>query len=242
MGSIKTYIGCSGYHYDDWQGPFYPEGMKKEEWLSFYAEKFNSVEINNSFYNIPDKSTLKSWKERTPEEFRFTLKGSRYITHMKKLKDPEPHVKKFLKGIEPLADKTGCILWQLPGNLHVNLEKLENFCQALSHDFIHVMEFRHNSWFIEKTYDILSGYDHMAGCSLSAPGDLPENLLDIHHVAYIRFHGKGEWYNYHYSKKELQAWKNKITSSDTRQLFAYFNNDVNAHAPENAGTFKDMIR
>src|SRR6056297_4247126 len=121
MGRKNSYIGCSGYHYDDWHGPFYPEGMKKEEWLSFYAEKFNSVEINNSFYNIPEKSTLKSWKEQTPEHFRFTLKGSRYITHMKKLKDPETHVKRFLEGIEPLADKIGCILWQLPGNLHVDL-------------------------------------------------------------------------------------------------------------------------
>lgn len=242
MKQTKAYVGCSGYHYEDWEGKFYPGDVKKEDWLAYYSETFNSVEINNSFYKLPDKETFSKWKEMTPEHFRFTLKGSRYITHMKKLKDPKTHVRKFLNAIDPLAGKTDCILWQLPGNLHLNEDKLDSFCQVLSKDFIHVMEFRHASWFTEATWEVLSNHEHMAACSLSAPGDLPEDLLDINGVVYIRFHGKNEWYHHRYAKKELKKWITRISKSDDmKQLYAYFNNDVDAHAPENAGMFKEMV-
>ncbi len=243
MNPDKVYIGCSGYHYKEWRGKFYPEDLRQSEWLSHYAAIFPSVEINNSFYKIPDEKTLTAWKKETPEEFRFTLKGSRYITHMKKLKDPSDHLDKFYRAIEPIAAKTECILWQLPGNQHLDTGKLDNFCRLLSKDFINSIEFRHISWFTEETFEILSNHNHVSACSLSAPGDLPGDLLESHGKVYIRFHGKEDWYNHDYSDGELKGWLKKLNEADRlKVLFAYFNNDQNAHAPANAQKFLEMVR
>jgi len=237
----RSYIGCSGYHYSAWKGPFYPDDIPKKDWLGYYAERFNSVEINNSFYKVPDPETFESWKDQTPATFRFTLKGSRYITHMKKLKDPEKHLKKFYDAIEPLGDKTRCILWQLPGNLHEDTEKLDHFCSKLSQDYTNVLEFRHQSWFSGKVGEIISGARKCVICSLSAPGDLPEDLFVDRGITYVRFHGKDDWYRHDYSDGELEKWAEKIAGSGTRELYAYFNNDVDAHAPVNAQTFREKM-
>ncbi|MEE4214131.1 MAG: DUF72 domain-containing protein, partial [Bacteroidales bacterium] len=170
---MEKFIGCSGFHYSDWKGKFYPEDIKKESWLEYYSQHFNSVEINNTFYKIPEKDALKSWLGQTPPGFSFSLKGSRYITHMKKLKDCRKHAKKFYDAIEPLKKKLGAVLWQLPGNLHRNDAKIEDFCKELDNNITNVIEFRHISWFKREIYDLLSSYD-VTVCSLSAPGDLPE--------------------------------------------------------------------
>ena len=132
---MKTLIGCSGYEYKDWEGKFYPEDLPAKEHLQYYAGVFNSVEINNSFYQLPSKKTLQSWKEATHADFLFSLKGSRYVTQMKKLKDPEEPVKKFYQSVQVLEDKLGCVLWQCPGNFKINSERLESFCRALCGDF-----------------------------------------------------------------------------------------------------------
>ena len=105
---MKKYIGCSGYHYDDWKEKFYPANLNKDHWLEFYARYFNAVEINNTFYEIPDKNTLRNWLDKKPEHFRFALKGSRYVTHMKKLNDSKEHVEKFYQAIEPIQKKSRC--------------------------------------------------------------------------------------------------------------------------------------
>ncbi|MFW5821569.1 MAG: DUF72 domain-containing protein [Bacteroidota bacterium] len=237
---MAYYIGCSGYHYNDWRGKFYPEDLKKEEWLEYYTEHFNTVEINNTFYQIPEKKTLKEWMKTTPKDFRFAVKGSRYITHMKKLKDPEEHLDNFYEGIEALMDKTEIILWQLPGNLHKNKEKIENFCDLLNKDFKNVIEFRHKSWFDEEIYELLAKYD-VISCSLSAPDDLPEELEDRTGTSYLRFHGKKEWYDYNYSKRELEKWSKKIEDSEAKDHYVYFNNDHEAHSAENAQTLKELL-
>ncbi|MGM0666980.1 MAG: DUF72 domain-containing protein [Bacteroidota bacterium] len=237
---MEKFMGCSGFHYSDWKGKFYPEDIKKESWLEYYSQHFNSVEINNTFYKIPEKDTLKSWLEQTPPDFSFSLKGSRYITHMKKLKDCKTHVKKFYKAIKPLEEKLGAVLWQLPGNLHRNDEKIEAFCKELDKTYTNVIEFRHISWFKREIYDLLSSYG-VTVCSLSAPGDLLETLEVSSGKVYLRFHGKEEWYRYRYSEKELGQWSDKINKSGAAVAYVYFNNDYKAYAVENAIKMKELL-
>jgi len=237
---MEKFIGCSGFHYKDWKGKFYPEDIKKEDWLEYYSKSFNSVEINNTFYKIPEKDTLKYWLWQTPEDFRFSLKGSRYITHMKKLKDCKKHVERFYKAIEPLEEKLGAVLWQLPGNLHRNDEKIETFCKELDNTYTNVIEFRHISWFNREIYELLSSYG-VTVCSLSAPGDLPEMLEDSSGKIYLRFHGKEEWYRYQYSEEELGEWTEKIHQSGAGISYVYFNNDYKAYAVENGIKMKELL-
>jgi uncharacterized protein YecE (DUF72 family) len=233
---MKTLVGCSGYEYEHWKGRFYPEDLPAKKHLQHYADIFNSVEINNTFYQIPSKKTLEAWKEQTPAGFLFSLKGSRYVTQMKKLKDPDEPVSRFYKSVQVLGDRLGCVLWQCPGNFKVNTDRLDAFCDALSDDFTNVLEFRHPSWWDEQVYEILEN-NKVVFCMVSAPGDLPETVVETAQVAYLRFHGKENWYDYDYSEEELQGWAKKCSGLKSRRLYAYFNNDVDARAPQNAQQF-----
>lgn len=237
---MSKYIGCSGYHYNDWKGKFYPEDLHKDKWLEYYAKHFSSVEINNTFYKIPDASTLKEWIDITPDYFNFSVKGSRYITHMKKLKDVEKHLNRFYEAIEPLKEKTKVILWQLPGNLHKNENKIEEFCKLLRKDYKNVIEFRHLSWFSDEIFNILSANDVIT-CSLSAPGDLPEDLYPQKDTIYLRFHGKKEWYKDNYSNDELMNWSKRIKNSGAEEVYVYFNNDHNAYSTMNAEKLNELL-
>lgn len=239
------FIGCSGYSYDDWKGDFYPDDMPQDEWLSFYAEKFNTVEINNSFYKFPENESIKKWLSQAPANFRFSIKGHRFFTHLKKFNVDDSFKEKlnnFQSSLEPLKEKAGCVLWQLPGNLHKNIPKLEAFCQELDNDFTHVLEFRHPSWFDEDVYEFMKK-NNIAFCILSAPGNLPEDLIVTHKTAYVRFHGKKEWYDYLYSEKELKEWKKRLNGlKNIKQLFVYFNNDKHGNAVKNAITLKKLLK
>ncbi len=237
---MKKFIGCSGYHYKDWEEDFYPKGMKKNIWLEYYAKHYNTVEINNTFYKIPGRETFDEWNKQTPSHFRFSIKGSRYITHMKKLKDSKPHVDRFYESIEPLKKKINTVLWQLPGNLHKNMGKMESFCKELDSTYINVIEFRHLSWFEQEVYDLLASYNIVV-CSLSAPDDFPEFIEDSTGIIYLRMHGKDDWYRYNYSDEELETWKHRIAQSNANECYVYFNNDVNAYAPENALKLSEML-
>lgn len=240
---MYTFIGCSGFHYDDWKGSFYPEDLSTDDWLPYYTNHFQTVEINNSFYSLPDEGQLKTWHKQTPAHFKFTMKGSRYITHMKKLmndKDVQNGIKKFYNTISPLGGKIGCILWQLPGNLHRDDKKLDDFCSLLSRDFKNVIEFRHQSWFDDQVLQILK--NHRVGyCIISAPDDLPELVEATTETGYVRFHGKDEWYKYDYSSKELEKWSKKINTLKTERVYCYFNNDFKANAIENAQMLKKKL-
>lgn len=237
---MKNYIGCSGFNYDDWKGEFYPEDVPKKEWLEYYAEKFDTVEINATFYHMPKEKTLDNWYDRTPGNFRFTLKGSRFVTHQKKLNDPQEAVKRFYNLAARLKGKLGCILWQLPGNLHKDIEKLNNFCKALSRDLRNVIEFRHNSWFNEEVYDIMKEND-VSFCVISAPGNLKEDVVKTNQLVYMRFHGKKQWYKYLYSENELKEWAKKLRELNAQQIYAYFNNDYEVNAPKNADQFTKLL-
>lgn len=168
------------------------------------------------------------------------MKGSRYVTQMKKLKETEDSVKLFQQKSSILEANLGCILWQLPPNLPRNDKRLAEFCECLDVRKNHVLEFRHPSWFTEEVYTILKE-NHIGFCSISTP-DFPENFIVTSTIGYLRFHGKGEnWYDYDYSDEELKDWIQKIQESEVKQLFVYFNNDINAKAPKNALRFKELM-
>lgn len=236
----KYNIGCSGFYYKDWVGKFYPEDLNKSKWLEFYAESFDTVEINNSFYRMPKEKTVQGWYDRTPEDFTFTLKGSRYVTHIKRLKDIAESVAYFYHLADILAEKLGCILWQLPPSLKKDMERLENFCKTLKPHYKNVIEFRHPSWFDDEVYALLTKYQ-VAYCIISAPEGLPEDVITTANFAYIRFHGKTYWYNYNYSKEQLLQWKEKMEALDVEQVFVYFNNDYNVRAVENGKLLKELL-
>lgn len=241
---MYTFTGCSGYHYDDWKELFYPKELTTGEWLPYYAKHFKTVEINNSFYRMPKKKTLQKWYGQVPGNFRFTMKGSRYITHRKKLVDDEKvrdGVKNFYEVVEVLGGKLGCILWQLPGNLHRNDEKLDTFCSRLSTNFKNVMEFRHTSWFTEPVMEILSKHG-VSYCMISAPNDLPEEIMTTTDTGYVRFHGKEEWYRYDYSDEELQDWSAQLQSLSAKRVYLYFNNDAHAHAVKNGQKMRELLQ
>ena len=238
---MKNYVGCSGYSYDGWAEGFYPPEVPKKRWLEYYAEHFDTVEINSSFYHLPKESTLKKWHQGVPGNFRFTLKGSRYVTHQKKLNDVRDAVRIFYDAAGLLKGKLACILWQLPGNLHKNLDKLESFCKTLSDDFRNVIEFRHNSWFGDDTSELLRHYG-VAFCVISAPDGLSDEAVKTTNRVYIRFHGIQKWYDHDYRQVELEHWANKLKALHPDQIYAYFNNDINANAPRNAAAFMKLVR
>ncbi|MDT8405301.1 DUF72 domain-containing protein [Sulfuriflexus sp.] len=147
--------GTSGWSYDHWLGTFYPEGIPHKQWLAYYAGHFRSVEINNTFYHLPDKKVLQQWYDIVPDDFVFTAKASRYITHMKKLKDPQTSVAAFFERVSVLEDKLGPIIFQLPPHWRFNPQRLEEFLRVLSADYQYAFEFRDHSWHTSQTLDLL---------------------------------------------------------------------------------------
>lgn len=237
---MQWHIGTSGYHYDDWKGAFYPEKMKKADWLPFYAEHFNTVEINNTFYGTPSPKTLNRWYESTPSDFEFTVKGNRYVTHIKRLLDPKQGVNNMYKTIEPLKEKTRCILWQLPASIKYNHDRLVRFADACSRQYVNVIEFRDPSWFTDEVMDILRK-EELTFCMISAPDNLPETATTTTDTAYLRFHGKKEWYRHLYSEKEILHWVRKVSGTRAKEVYVYFNNDYETHAITNARQLRQMV-
>jgi uncharacterized protein YecE (DUF72 family) len=240
---MEIRIGCSGFSYKHWKELLYPQKLPASQWLEYYAQHFNTLEINNTFYGFPKEKNLKSWYDRTPEDFMFTIKAHRSFTHHKKLLiDNEflQQLNEFQRIVKVMGKKLGCVLWQLPGSLHKDLVCLRNFGKNLDHTMRHIVEFRHKSWFDDDTFNVM----HELGlgfCMVSAPS-LPEVVVSTSPNAYVRFHGKKSWYNYHYSQDELTLWKHRLAGlSGVEQLYVYFNNDFHAHAIENSRSLKVLL-
>jgi uncharacterized protein YecE (DUF72 family) len=185
---------------------------------------------------------VKNWYDITPAHFVFAVKGYRYITHTKKLITDEDLIR-YLNDFQKLAgilrEKTGPLLWQFPRSFKSNPDRLRNFCMELSRDFIHVFEFRDESWFNDEIYEILEKH----GCSLcivSGPSSVPRVIKVMHDTAYIRFHGEGSWYRDNYSNESLESWKKALDKTNASRLFAYFNNDMNAYAVSNGEYFASL--
>lgn len=242
MKKGKLYIGTSGYSYDHWTGVFYPADLSKSKWLEFYAKHFQTVELNVTFYRLPQKKAFESWYRRTPKNFLFICKGSRFITHVKKLADVSKPVKLFFDRVRLLKEKLGPILWQFPPSLKMNERKLAAFLKILSkYSPRATFEFRNETWFVNRIFNLLSRYKASL-CLADSPyfPCIEEITSDF---VYLRFHGGRILYGSNYSKKELRTWAKKIRKWRNRGLdvFAYFNNDAQGFAVKNAKQLADLI-
>ena len=238
----KIFIGTSGWHYKHWRGNFYPTDLTNQEWLQFYATKFNTVEINNSFYHLPARSSFDSWRQTVPRSFVFAVKGSRFTTHMKKLKDPKSSTRKFFAGAERLKNKLGPILFQLPPHWRVDLVRLNEFLKAMPKGHRYAFEFRDESWLIEEVYEVLKR--HNAALCIHDLGGRQSPLEITADFAYVRFHGPTEArYSGSYSGKALRSWAVRIKEwrMASKSVYAYFNNDVGGCAPRNAEELKQRL-
>lgn len=237
----RVLIGCSGWNYADWRGPFYPErGCPTSRWLEFYAEHFPTVEINSTFYRLASRDAVARWVKQTPPDFVFAPKISRYITHMKRLSDMDQAVGRFYERIEPLVEspKLGPVLWQLPENFHRDDERLQNALDRLPAGR-HAFEFRHKSWFEEPVYAMLRARDVAL-----VIGDEPRRPFQTYEFTtgftFIRFHYGHRGRGGNYSRTELEEWAKRIRRWRRQvEVFVYFNNDWRAYAIRNA---QDLTR
>jgi uncharacterized protein YecE (DUF72 family) len=235
-------IGCSGWNYKHWREVVYPKRLPTRKWLAHYAELFDTVEVNTTFYRLPRRDSVSAWVAETPPDFLFAVKASRYLTHMKRLTDLDRGVERFYERIEPLvrSQKLGPVLWQLPESFHRDDERLGNALAALP-EGRHCLEFRHPSWFNEEVYAQLREH----GVALVI-GDHPQRSFQAHELTtdwtFVRFHYGSRGRNGNYSERELQAWAARIdTWREGAEVYAYFNNDWNAYAVQNALSLRRMI-
>jgi len=228
---MTYYLGTSGWSYPHWKEIFYPEGLPQKKWLSFYSQHFNTVEINMTFYRFPKVDTLRGWLEKTPPDFKFTLKANRQITHLKRLKGVKSEIKYFYILADNLRDKLGCILFQLPPSITIDIELLEGFLSNLSSRYRNIIEFRHESWYTEEVYELLKAYSAIF-CNVSS-AKVPDLVVETANTSYFRFHGITGGYRYNYSDDELKKWAEPIKKTKPKECYIYFNNDYRAYAVEN---------
>jgi uncharacterized protein YecE (DUF72 family) len=234
------FIGCSGWQYRHWRGNFYPPALPLRLWLSHYTETFDTVEVNNSFYRLPDPSTFERWRESTPVRFRFAVKASRFLTHMKKLKEPEAPIDRLFARADYLRQKLGPMLYQLPPRWPLDLDRLEHFLAALPRSRQHVIEVRNPSWYAPRVFELLDAHGvalclhDMAGSASGRPAVGP--------FSYLRFHGPAR-YQGSYGDAALESWAAFIVERLQRgPVYAYFNNDIGGHAPRDAVRLRHLVR
>src|SRR5215467_7062981 len=226
-------IGCSGWNYKTWRATFYPKDLSIERWLEFYASSFDTVEINSTFYRMPERSTFEKWQAQTPGDFLFAVKASRFLTHMKRLRSPREPLARLFSRASALGRQLGPVLYQLPGNFTIDLDRLDAFLDALPRlsggtRIRHVVEFRHPSWYVAETYSLLSRRG-VALCLHDKEGsEIDEPVVGP--FVYVRFHGTSGRYHGSYNRRSLNLWAHRLAEQlqDGRQVFAYFNNDPGA--------------
>lgn len=228
-------IGCSGWNYPHWRGVVYPEGVPQRLWLRRYAEMFGTVEVNNTFYRLPSASAVSSWVEQTPRGFRFAIKASRYLTHVKRLRELRSGAETLFERLEPLAStpKMGPVLWQLPERFRRDDERLGTALAGLPPGR-HAFEFRHPSWFAPEVYALLR--EHGAALVIA---DHPERRFQSHELTagwtYVRLHHGRRGRRGNYSEAELDAWRERIAEWRSRvEVYVYLNNDWEGFAARNA--------
>lgn len=236
----RSYIGTSGWNYDHWKGVFYPKDLPSDEWLGFYARHFDTVEVNYSFYRLPERETFEKWASETPDDFTFAVKASRYLTHQKKLNEPEEPAARMISHAEGLGRKLGPILCQLPPRWKVNVPRLAHFLSILPTTHRYVMEFRDPSWYTDEVYDLLREHG-VALCIMSAP-DLPRIVKATAPFVYIRMHNGGAETEGNYQDPQLEWWADQVKSFlESGDVYVYFNNDYKGFAVRNARTLERMV-
>lgn len=234
------HIGTSGWSYNHWKENFYPEGLGTKKWLLYYSETFKTVEINNTFYRVPRETTVKNWVKAVPKDFLFSVKASRYITHLKRLHDCKESLDYFFSIIQHFQDKLGPILFQLPPSFKVNKERLEEFIALLDPSYRVVFEFRHESWFNKEIYALLKQHN-LALCITDLGGKQSPEVLTAD-FTYIRLHGPKKAYQGTYGEKGIDAWYKKIKKwSKTAAVFCYFDNDEKGYAIQDAKALLETI-
>jgi uncharacterized protein YecE (DUF72 family) len=237
-----VHIGCSGWVYPHWRERLYPKGLPQRAWLSCYAEHFDTVEVNSTFYRLASPSAVETWVEQTPSGFVFTVKASRYLTHVKRLSGLKEGIKRFYERLEALTrtKKFGPVLWQLPETFHRDDERLSGALEALPPGR-HAFEFRHPSWFTDDVYSLLR--KHRAALVI---GDDPERPFQTHERTtgwtFIRFHRGNRGRGGNYSDSEIDAWARRLSQWRRKtEVFAYYNNDWEGYAIRNARRLKSKL-
>lgn len=233
------HLGTSGWSYPGWKGLFYPPDLRSSDWLEFYARRFATVEINMTFYRFPKPETLAGWLERTPPKFCFTLKANREITHLKKLRKVKSEVHYFTLLADSLGDKLGCILFQLPPSIKMDLGLLEEFLETLSPGHRNVIEFRDESWYDDKVFEVMRA--HRATFCVVSSDKVPRTPVETSDVAYFRFHGLTGGHRYNYTDDELSEWAGVIQRAKAAARFVYFNNDYQAFAVKNCLRLGELL-
>jgi uncharacterized protein YecE (DUF72 family) len=224
-------VGCSDWQYKHWKGDFYPADLPQRAWLDYYARHFDTVEVNNSFYRLPPAGVFESWRSRTPRGFVFAVKASRFLTHMKKLTDPEEPIERLFSRAFELRGKLGPVLYQLPRQMRKNIERLDGFLALLPRRVKHAIEFRDPSWYDDDVIRLLRRY-RIALCLHDMAGSAAPRLVSAR-FTYVRFHGATGRYDGGYPQPVLEEWAEWLAASG-RRAFVYFNNDVGGHAPRDA--------
>lgn len=234
-------IGTSGYTYGHWRGVFYPQDLPYRDFLKWYAQHFDTVEINSSFYHLPREKTYENWYSLTPKNFLFALKASRFITHIKKLKNCQEPLEIFLERAKILKEKLGPILFQFPPSWKLNLERLEEFLKLIPKGLQTTVEFRHESWFTNEVYQTLGKFN--AALTFADTPSYPLVETVTADFVYLRFHGHKELYASNYSEGKLKSWARKIHKwgKTVKKVYAYFDNDAWGFAVNNATRLKILL-
>ena len=239
MNAIR--IGCSGWNYRHWRERFYPKDLPQRRWFDFYAEHFDTVEINNSFYRLPKAETFEAWRRQAPPGFCYAVKANRFLTQAKKLKDCAEPLARMMAPFRALGDRLGPILYQLPPHFRINLERLDEFLALVPKDVTNVFEFRDPTWYVDETVALLE--QHGASfCVHDMKGSATERIA-VGAAAYVRFHGGTGKYRGRYADKVLHSWTDWLVEQAEagRAVWCYFNNDIDAHATDDALTLKAMV-
>ncbi|MBN2120598.1 MAG: DUF72 domain-containing protein [Candidatus Omnitrophica bacterium] len=245
---MEKFIGTSGYSYAHWlKGVFYPADWPKNKLLEYYCRVFGCVELNITFYRLPSQAVFKGWFRKTPPDFKFVLKGSRFITHVKRLKDVKNSIDIFFEAASSLGNKLLCVLWQLPASMKSDSQRLNSFIKDLKKNktaekLSHSFEFRNQTWFNRQTYDILE--ENNLNLCIAHSGKWPCQEVFTSNFAYLRFHGGESLYSCEYSQAELEKWAEKIKTwpKKINRLLAFFNNDYKGFAVKNAKTFRELLK
>ncbi|MGQ9472541.1 MAG: DUF72 domain-containing protein [Candidatus Caldatribacteriaceae bacterium] len=236
----RCWVGTSGWTYPHWKGVFYPVDLNQKHWLSFYAQFFDTVEINASFYRLPSFATFSRWQKNVLTSFLFAVKASRYITHVKKLKDVEEPLERFYHAVTGLGNSCGPLLFQFSPQTRYDRERLATFVERLDPRFRYVFEFRHLSFFCTEVYELFQTKD-IALCFADTPLFPYKEVLTASFV-YLRLHGSSSLYTHYYEEKELWSWAEKIDRfRKEREVFCYFDNDYQGFAVQNALRLKEIL-
>ena len=239
---MRVYIGTSGYNYPEWRGSFYPEGFPAKKMFAFYSEHFRAVEINYTFYRMPTLKTTEAWCAQAPEGFSYVLKAPRRITHDKRLKDCADTLQFFCESARALGPHLGPLLFQLPPNLTCDVDRLRAFLELLPHDMRAAFEFRHESWYDPRIFDLLA--EHDAALCLSDHASAPAPREVTASWVYVRNHGPSGRYHGSYSDEALAEWAESIARwrREGRDVWCFFDNDVKSAAPQDAQRLLDMLK